>query len=113
MHSDTSNNRGEQLNNFGSGSARLFRRAAMATRMITLMLLCLLLLLATTSQLTQGQTESVIYSFCSESGCSDGANPQASLLLDAKGFRQLNSGLEGEPLWNSPQWRSFQRRHCV
>jgi len=62
MHSDTSNNRGEQLNNFGSGSARLFRRAAMATRMITLMLLCLLLLLATTSQLTQGQTESVIYS---------------------------------------------------
>jgi uncharacterized repeat protein (TIGR03803 family) len=49
------------------------------------MFVLLSLLLVAVPRLTQAQTESVIYSFCAKTGCSDGANPNTSLLLDAKG----------------------------
>jgi uncharacterized repeat protein (TIGR03803 family) len=34
---------------------------------------------------TSGWTETVLYNFCSQSSCTDGANPQASLIMDSAG----------------------------
>jgi uncharacterized repeat protein (TIGR03803 family) len=50
---------------------------------LTLALVFALLLI--TLQPAQAQTESVLYSFCSESGCSDGSGSYAGLVTDKKG----------------------------
>ncbi|MGH9644766.1 MAG: choice-of-anchor tandem repeat GloVer-containing protein, partial [Terriglobales bacterium] len=39
----------------------------------------------TVFKLTQSGTETVLYSFCSQSGCTDGSNPLATPVLDASG----------------------------
>jgi hypothetical protein len=46
-----------------------------------------------------GWTETVLYNFCSQSNCADGADPQASLTMDAKGnlFGTAPGGGNGSP----------------
>ena len=66
------------------GSTNLTSAAALATRSaFTLAALSAILLL--TSAPAHAQSETVLYNFCSQSGCTDGSRPQAGLVLDANG----------------------------
>jgi len=49
-------------------------------------------------KLTPKGKETVLYSFCAQSGCTDGAGPVAGLILD-----------QGEPLWDDPGRRRIRR----
>ena len=59
------------------------------------LILALLLLVAAIP--AQAQTESVLYSFCSQPNCTDGAYPSSSLTSDGKG-NFYGTTLEGGPL---------------
>src|SRR5260370_22097110 len=45
--------------------------------------LCLLLIVG--FQPAEAQTETVLYSFCAQTGCPDGSNPRADLVMDTAG----------------------------
>ena len=59
--------------------------ACVASSHGTIALLFLLTLVLAATPLALAQTETVLYSFCSQSGCTDGENPEAGLALDTKG----------------------------
>jgi uncharacterized repeat protein (TIGR03803 family) len=72
------------LNNTGVGSNFGSTKLASATRgALTLAALSALLLI--TPALARAQTETVLYSFCAQSGCTDGSHPRAGLVLDTSG----------------------------
>jgi len=72
------------LNNPGVGSNFDSTKLASATRgALTLAALSALLLI--TPALARAQTETVLYSFCTQSGCTDGHRPHAGLVLDKSG----------------------------
>jgi uncharacterized repeat protein (TIGR03803 family) len=48
-------------------------------------LLCLASLLLVGGQMATAQTETVLYSFCTQANCADGGGPLAGVILDAKG----------------------------
>jgi uncharacterized repeat protein (TIGR03803 family) len=50
---------------------------------LTMAVLCLLLIVA--FQPAEAQTETVLYSFCAQTGCPDGSNPRADLVIDTSG----------------------------
>jgi uncharacterized repeat protein (TIGR03803 family) len=72
------------LNNPGVGSSfGSTKLASAACGALTLAALSALLLIAPAS--ARAQTETVLYSFCARSGCTDGSNPRAGLVLDTSG----------------------------
>ena len=50
---------------------------------LTMAVLCLLLIVG--FQPAEAQTETVLYSFCAQTGCPDGSNPRADLVMDTVG----------------------------
>ena len=63
-------------------------------------------------KLSAGGTETVLYSFCSKPGCSDGANPYAGLIADSSGNlygTAVNGGAAGDAAWDAA-WCSSSRR---
>ncbi len=50
---------------------------------LTMAVLCLLLIVG--FQPAEAQTETVLYSFCAQTGCPDGSNPRADLVMDTAG----------------------------
>lgn len=57
--------------------------AAWTRGALTMAVLCLLLIVG--FQPAEAQTETVLYSFCAQTGCPDGSNPRADLVMDAAG----------------------------
>ncbi len=60
---------------------------------LTMAVLCALLLIAFPP--AQGQTETVLYSFCSQPGCTDEASPYAGLVMDGQGNLYGTTGWGG------------------
>jgi hypothetical protein len=50
---------------------------------LTMAVLCLLLIVG--FQPAEARTETVLYTFCAQTGCPDGSNPRADLVLDTAG----------------------------
>ena len=50
---------------------------------LTQAVLCLLLIVVVGFQPAEAQTETVLYSFCTQTGCPDGSNPRADLVMDS------------------------------
>jgi uncharacterized repeat protein (TIGR03803 family) len=57
--------------------------AAWTRGALTMAVLCLLLIVG--FQPAEAQTETVLYSFCAQTGCPDGSNPRADLVMDTAG----------------------------
>jgi len=57
--------------------------AAWTRGALIMAVLCLLLIVG--FQPAEAQTETVLYSFCAQTGCPDGSNPRADLVMDAAG----------------------------
>jgi uncharacterized repeat protein (TIGR03803 family) len=57
--------------------------AAWTRGALTMAVLCLLLIVG--FQPAEAQTETVLYSFCARTGCPDGSNPRADLVMDTAG----------------------------
>ena len=57
--------------------------AAWTRSALTMAVLCLLLMGG--FQPAEAQTETVLYSFCAQTGCPDGSNPRADLVMDTAG----------------------------
>src|SRR6266481_1049198 len=57
--------------------------AACTRGALTMAVLCLLLIVG--FQPAEAQTETVLYSFCAQTGCPDGSNPRADLVMDTAG----------------------------
>ena len=57
--------------------------AAWTRGALTMALLCLFLIVG--FQPAEAQTETVLYSFCAPTGCPDGSNPRADLVMDTAG----------------------------
>ena len=57
--------------------------AAWTPGALTMAVLCLLLIVG--FQPAEAQTETVLYSFCAQTGCPDGSNPRADLVMDTAG----------------------------
>jgi len=57
--------------------------AAWTRGALTMAALCLLLIVG--FQPAEAQTETVLYSFCAQTGCPDGSNPRADLVMDTAG----------------------------
>lgn len=75
---------------FGSMKASAISRsldcaifAAWTRGALTMAVLCLLLIVG--FQPAEAQTETVLYSFCAQTGCPDGSNPRADLVMDTAG----------------------------
>ncbi len=75
---------------FGSMKASAISRsldcaifAAWTRDALTMAVLCLLLIVG--FQPAEAQTETVLYSFCAQTGCPDGSNPRADLVMDTAG----------------------------
>jgi uncharacterized repeat protein (TIGR03803 family) len=69
--------------NFRSSSSRT--HAAIIALRFAMMFALAVLLVGFAAQTAQAQTFSVLYSFCSQSGCTDGATPNDSPIVDSEG----------------------------
>lgn len=57
--------------------------AAWTRGALTMAVLCLLLIVG--FQPAEAQTETVLHSFCAQTGCPDGSSPRADLVMDTAG----------------------------
>lgn len=67
---------------FGEKTMKVARRKA-SSALVAMAAIAMTLLI--NAQPTHAQTETVLYSFCSQAKCADGANPYASVITDKKG----------------------------
>jgi len=59
--------------------------AAWTRGSFTMAVLCLLFIVVVGFQPAEAQTETVLYSFCAQTGCPDGSNPRADLVMNTAG----------------------------
>jgi uncharacterized repeat protein (TIGR03803 family) len=96
MYSSQANGRTKETLNVSDVGPR-FSSTKLAAAMIGCVLTLAALLLVA-ARPAQAQTETVLYNFCSQPNCSDGANPQSNLIADAAGNfygTTVNGGLFG------------------
>jgi len=103
MHSSGTNGRSKSCLNISEVEPR-FSSTKLAAAIIrgVLMLAVIFALVMIAAQPAQAQTETVIYNFCSQPGCTDGLDPTGNLILDSAGNLYGTSVLGGNGCPTNP-----------